>query len=162
MSMSLGQVQKSPEAFRTISEVAAELEVAQHVLRFWEARFAQVRPLKRGGGRRYYRPEDIDLLRGIRSLLYGDGLTIKGVQKLLREQGVRYVTELGRNGISLHEAGPVEPLPRPAGSNVHPFPRPSGSGPALSAAQRQRLESLLAELLQLKERLQAVKRKAAS
>ncbi len=91
---------KSPEAFRTISEVADELDVPQHVLRFWEAKFGAVRPLKRGGGRRYYRPDDIDLLRGIRSLLYSDGLTIKGVQKLLRERGARYVTGLGRDSVS--------------------------------------------------------------
>ena len=80
---------KSPGAFRTISEVANELEVPQHVLRFWESKFSQVRPLKRGGGRRYYRPEDVELLRRIRSLLYEDGYTIKGVQKLLRENGRR-------------------------------------------------------------------------
>src|SRR3990170_2620937 len=76
------RVEKSADAFRTISEVADELEVPQHVLRFWETKFAQIRPLKRGGGRRYYRPEDIDLLRAIRALLYSDGYTIKGVQKL--------------------------------------------------------------------------------
>src|SRR5271169_71233 len=76
---------KSAAAFRTISEVAADLDVPQHVLRFWESKFSQVRPLKRGGGRRYYRPEDIDLLRRIRSLLYDDGYTIKGVQRLLKE-----------------------------------------------------------------------------
>src|SRR6201998_3278693 len=76
---------KSDTAFRTISEVATELGVPQHVLRFWESKFSQVRPLKRGGGRRYYRPEDIDLLRRIRSLLYEDGYTIKGVQRLLKE-----------------------------------------------------------------------------
>jgi DNA-binding transcriptional MerR regulator len=76
---------KSAAAFRTISEVASDLEVPQHVLRFWETKFNQVRPLKRGGGRRYYRPEDVDLLRRIRKLLYSDGYTIKGVQKLLRE-----------------------------------------------------------------------------
>jgi DNA-binding transcriptional MerR regulator len=76
---------KSAAAFRTISEVSEELDVPQHVLRFWETKFSQVRPLKRGGGRRYYRPEDIDLLRRIRKLLYTDGFTIKGVQKLLRE-----------------------------------------------------------------------------
>ncbi|MDA0366846.1 MAG: MerR family transcriptional regulator [Alphaproteobacteria bacterium] len=80
---------KSPEAFRTISEVAGELDVPQHVLRFWESKFAQVRPLKRGGGRRYYRPEDVELLRRIRSLLYEEGYTIKGVQKLLKENGKR-------------------------------------------------------------------------
>src|ERR1051326_7269652 len=87
---------KSPEAFRTISEVSAELDVPQHVLRFWEQRFAQIKPVKRAGGRRYYRPEDVELLRGIRSLLYADGYTIKGVQKILREQGVRHVADAGR------------------------------------------------------------------
>src|SRR5882724_833036 len=87
---------KSPEAFRTISEVSMELDVPQHVLRFWEGRFAQVRPVKRAGGRRYYRPEDVDLLRGIRTLLYSEGFTIKGVQKILRERGLRHVTEVGR------------------------------------------------------------------
>lgn len=86
---------KGPDAFRTISEVAAELDVPQHVLRFWEARFSQVRPLKRGGGRRYYRPEDVSLLRGIRRLLYSDGFTIKGVQKILKEKGAGHVARLG-------------------------------------------------------------------
>ncbi|HEY1736066.1 MAG TPA: MerR family transcriptional regulator [Methylovirgula sp.] len=84
-------MEKSAEAFRTISEVAQDLDLPQHVLRFWESRFAQIRPLKRGGGRRYYRPEDIELLRAIRQLLYGEGYTIKGVQKILKEQGVRTV-----------------------------------------------------------------------
>jgi len=79
------RVEKSAQAFRTISEVATELDVPQHVLRFWESKFSQVRPLKRGGGRRYYRPEDVDLLRRIRTLLYEDGYTIKGVQRLLKE-----------------------------------------------------------------------------
>ena len=82
---------KSAEAFRTISEVATELDVPQHVLRFWESRFAQIKPVKRAGGRRYYRPEDVDLLRGIRALLYVDGLTIRGVQKVLKERGLRHV-----------------------------------------------------------------------
>src|SRR6266568_5740896 len=76
---------KSAGAFRTISEVAGELDVPQHVLRFWESKFSQVRPLKRGGGRRYYRPEDVALLKRIRALLYDDGMTIRGVQKVLRE-----------------------------------------------------------------------------
>jgi DNA-binding transcriptional MerR regulator len=80
---------KSPTAFRTISEVAGELDVPQHVLRFWESKFSQVKPLKRGGGRRYYRPEDVALLERIRSLLYNDGYTIKGVQKVLRDAGGR-------------------------------------------------------------------------
>lgn len=84
---------KSPNAFRTISEVSAEVGVPQHVLRFWETKFSQVKPMKRGGGRRYYRPEDVALLRAINKLLYTDGLTIKGVQKLLREQGVKAVSD---------------------------------------------------------------------
>jgi DNA-binding transcriptional MerR regulator len=87
---------KAPDAFRTISEVADELDLPQHVLRFWESRFAHIKPLKRGGGRRYYRPEDIDLLRGIRRLLYADGYTIRGVQRILREQGVRTVQLVGQ------------------------------------------------------------------
>src|SRR6201992_1112305 len=89
---------KSAEAFRTISEVAIELDVPQHVLRFWESRFNQVRPVKRAGGRRYYRPDDIDLLKGIRALLYSDGFTIKGVQKVLKERGLRHVAQVGRGG----------------------------------------------------------------
>jgi DNA-binding transcriptional MerR regulator len=99
---------KSPEAFRTISEVATELDVPQHVLRFWEGRFAQIRPVKRAGGRRYYRPEDVDLLRGIRALLYREGFTIKGVQKILKERGHRHVIELGRG-----ETLPIIPMPPP-------------------------------------------------
>jgi DNA-binding transcriptional MerR regulator len=89
---------KSAEAFRTISEVAIELDVPQHVLRFWESRFIQIRPVKRAGGRRYYRPDDVDLLKGIRALLYSDGFTIKGVQKVLKERGPRQVAEIGRGG----------------------------------------------------------------
>jgi len=88
-------VQKSADAFRTISEVATELDVPQHVLRFWESKFTQIKPLKRAGGRRYYRPTDIDLLRGIRVLLYSDGYTIKGVQKVLKDRGARFVTDAG-------------------------------------------------------------------
>jgi DNA-binding transcriptional MerR regulator len=91
-------LEKSPEAFRTISEVADDLDVPQHVLRFWESRFSQIRPMKRGGGRRYYRPDDIDLLRGIRHLLYGQGYTIRGVQRILREQGPRFVQAVWQKG----------------------------------------------------------------
>jgi DNA-binding transcriptional MerR regulator len=87
---------KSPDAFRTISEVAEELDLPQHVLRFWETRFNQIRPLKRGGGRRYYRPDDVDLLQGIRRLLYDEGYTIKGVQRILRGEGTRFVQAVGR------------------------------------------------------------------
>ncbi|GHB36573.1 MerR family transcriptional regulator [Pseudovibrio japonicus] len=91
-------MEKSADAFRTISEVATELDLPQHVLRFWETRFAQIRPLKRGGGRRYYRPDDLELLRGIRHLLYGEGYTIKGVQRILREQGVHVVMDVWKEG----------------------------------------------------------------
>lgn len=129
---------KSPEAFRTISEVADALDVPPHVLRFWETRFAQVKPVKRGGGRRYYRPEDVRLLRGIRGLLYDDGMTIKGVQKILREKGVRHVIGLGTVGgepeaqpesrpVTRAPAEPAEvtraPAQRPAAAK-----RPAGEG----------------------------------
>ena len=85
---------KAPDAFRTISEVADDLDVPQHVLRFWETRFTQIKPMKRSGGRRYYRPDDVNLLRGIRRLLYGEGYTIRGVQRILREHGIKPVQSL--------------------------------------------------------------------
>ena len=85
---------KAPDAFRTISEVAADLDIPQHVLRFWETRFAQIKPMKRSGGRRYYRPDDVDLLKGIRRLLYGEGYTIRGVQRILKEHGIKAVQGL--------------------------------------------------------------------
>ncbi len=94
---------KSPDAFRTISEVADELDLPQHVLRFWESRFNQIKPMKRGGGRRYYRPEDVDLLRGIKGLLYDEGYTIRGVQRLLKEQGNKLATDFGKG--EMPEAG---------------------------------------------------------
>tara|TARA_Y200000002_G_scaffold208746_1_gene172175 strand:- start:230 stop:658 length:429 start_codon:yes stop_codon:yes gene_type:complete len=84
---------KSPEAFRTISEVSKDLSLPQHVLRFWETKFIQIKPIKRGGGRRYYRPEDIKLLRGIKSLLYNDGYTIRGVQKVIKEVGTKKILQ---------------------------------------------------------------------
>ncbi|HXX25289.1 MAG TPA: MerR family transcriptional regulator, partial [Pseudolabrys sp.] len=89
---------KAPDAFRTISEVADDLDLPQHVLRFWETRFRDIKPMKRGGGRRYYRPDDVDLLRGIRHLLYGEGYTIRGVQRILREQGVKFVEVVWQEG----------------------------------------------------------------
>jgi len=116
---------KSPEAFRTISEVALALDVPPHVLRFWETRFAQVKPVKRGGGRRYYRPEDVRLLRGIRGLLYDDGMTIKGVQKILRERGLRHVVGLGTLSFEL-EPAPVTP----------PVAPPSATAPERAASVR--------------------------
>jgi len=91
-------LEKSPDAFRTISEVADEIDVPQHVLRFWESRFTQIKPMKRGGGRRYYRPDDVDLLRGVRHLLYGEGYTIRGVQRILRDEGASFVQNVWRAG----------------------------------------------------------------
>jgi DNA-binding transcriptional MerR regulator len=100
---------KAPDAFRTISEVADDLDLPQHVLRFWESRFPQIKPMKRGGGRRYYRPEDIDLLRGIRHLIYGEGYTIRGVQRILKEQGLRTVQSVGQGRpVSLPEPAPED------------------------------------------------------
>lgn len=124
---------KSPDAFRTISEVAEDLDVPQHVLRFWETRFNQIKPLKRGGGRRYYRPDDVALLKGIRRLLYGEGYTIKGLQRILKEQGPRHVQAIGRGapigpvsdaGRSSATAGPAAPGEAHAPGDWVP-PRPS-------------------------------------
>src|SRR5205809_3139754 len=94
----MGAVDKAPDAFRTISEVADDLDVPQHVLRFWESRFREIKPMKRGGGRRYYRPDDVDLLRGIRHLLYGEGYTIRGVQRILKDEGIKFVQAVWRTG----------------------------------------------------------------
>ena len=94
---------KSPDAFRTISEVAEDLDLPQHVLRFWETRFTQIKPMKRGGGRRYYRPIDVELLKGIRHLLYDQGYTIKGVQRLLRENNPQFIIALGNGDVQAIE-----------------------------------------------------------
>ena len=94
---------KSPDAFRTISEVAEVLQTPAHVLRFWESRFPQIRPVKRAGGRRYYRPSDVALLAGIKRLLHDEGLTIRGVQKILRDQGVRHVAGLSDDSVSVED-----------------------------------------------------------
>lgn len=126
---------KSEAAFRTISEVATELNVPQHVLRFWESKFSQVRPLKRGGGRRYYRPEDVVLLKRIRSLLYDDGLTIKGVQKLFRDHGVKTVVD--------GESGPAN---TPAAKAVDPVE---------SGADKPDLTGLLSDLKGIRDDLRA-------
>jgi len=116
--------EKAPEAFRTISEVASDLDLPQHVLRFWETRFQQIKPLKRGGGRRYYRPDDIDLLRGIRHLLYSEGYTIRGAQRILKDHGIKFVQSVWRAGApqparasqavepEIPEAPPLRPQPR--------------------------------------------------
>lgn len=95
---------KSPDAFRTISEVADDLDLPQHVLRFWETRFTQIKPMKRGGGRRYYRPHDVDLIKGIRHMLYDQGYTIKGVQKLLRDNGNQFLMAIGNGDMSAADA----------------------------------------------------------
>jgi Predicted transcriptional regulators len=140
---------KSAEAFRTISEVSVELDVPQHVLRFWESRFSQVKPTKRAGGRRYYRPEDVDLLRGIQNLLYSDGYTIKGVQKLLKEKGARFVADLGRQALAPAVLAEPVAAPKPQ-ARVLSFMR---RGRELAEEEREKLEILLAELVQLKARL---------
>ncbi len=129
------RIEKSPGAFRTISEVAEELDVPQHVLRFWETKFPQVRPLKRGGGRRYYRPEDVELLRRIRSLLYQEGYTIKGVQRLLREGGLK------------HDApAAAETVEEPAASIA-------------ADMHRDRLESLLEDLQEMRAMVEDIRRR---
>jgi DNA-binding transcriptional MerR regulator len=92
-------LEKSPDAFRTISEVAEEINVPQHVLRFWETKFTQIKPMKRAGGRRYYRPSDVELVRGIRVLLYGEGYTIRGVQRILKAEGVGYVVGVAQGSV---------------------------------------------------------------
>jgi DNA-binding transcriptional MerR regulator len=109
---------KAPDAFRSISEVADELDLPQHVLRFWESRFHDIKPMKRGGGRRYYRPDDLNLLRGIRHLLYGEGYTIRGVQRILREQGAKFVAVVWLEGAPQppHGASEDEGLAEEAGA----------------------------------------------
>jgi DNA-binding transcriptional MerR regulator len=146
---------KSAEAFRTISEVSEALDTPAHVLRFWESRFPQIKPVKRAGGRRYYRPADVALLGGIRKLLHDDGLTIRGVQKLLKERGVRYVSEISgfdpadlpedpAGGVRVPDGAPGQPVDpvvaavaamAPTGSPTFPQERPAetGSGPVAEA-----------------------------
>jgi DNA-binding transcriptional MerR regulator len=145
------RVEKSADAFRTISEVADELEVPQHVLRFWETKFAQIRPLKRGGGRRYYRPEDIDLLRAIRGLLYDKGYTIKGVQKLIREGGLKLAD--GAAPVEFPAAAPDE------GDAAPEAPRSQVGGDLplfranLSEGQVREVKAIKHELAELRDRL---------
>jgi DNA-binding transcriptional MerR regulator len=167
--------EKSSSAFRTISEVATELDVPKHVLRFWEGKFPQLRPMKRGGGRRYYRPEDIELLRGIRWLLYSDGYTIKGVQRILRDNGVKFVKTCWRDplpGAAPQEAPPSFEIPNLAGEAASAAsavrrslrsataraqevsaPPPAPKPQPLSGEQRAFLQSLLSELEECRELL---------
>ena len=153
---------KSADAFRTISEVADVLDVQKHVLRFWEVKFPQIRPMKRGGGRRYYRPEDMVLLRGIQHLLHAEGYTIKGVQKILREQGVEQVKVHGLAATALAESvakaassktsgkAPASSAPMASSGRVRTLPKASKASPkaqpSFSPLHRTAIESALREL----------------
>ena len=139
---------KSPDAFRTISEVAEDLDLPQHVLRFWETRFKQIKPMKRGGGRRYYRPDDVDLLKGIRHLLYSEGYTIKGVQRIFKEQGNKFVIAAANGNATLavkditprQKAVPVEQVMAQSANKT-------------SKASESQLQAVLSELLECKKLL---------
>jgi len=150
---SKSKVKKSATAFRTISEVAKELDVQQHVLRFWETKFTQVKPLKRGGGRRYYRPEDVALLKRIHHLLYTEGYTIKGVQKLLKGRGKSQIVSAEANNENMAQAAAPAPQPKVQahGGAAVPAAQPSG----MSAKQRAVLEMMLAELKSLRGMIKA-------
>jgi len=151
-------MEKSPEAFRTISEVARAMELPQHVLRFWETRFPQIRPLKRAGGRRYYRPDDVERLRLIKRLLYDEGYTIKGVQKLFKEQGVQALTGAGLEPRPQFAAGePIAQQPEeapsisrrpPAGEPQSPIPlvAPPAGASAAAPADLVALRGALADI----------------
>lgn len=170
---------KSPDAFRTISEVAAQLETPAHVLRFWESKFPQIRPVKGAGGRRYFRPDDIALLSGIKVLLHEQGMTIRGVQKLLRERGARYVANLSAlpwEGEAEAEAAPEdaaallpfdEPEPEPAPAEVLRGPWRDADGgevslarlrAALAGADPARLRALAPRIAPLLDRLRDVRK----
>ena len=170
---------KAPDAFRTISEVAEDLDLPQHVLRFWETRFTQIKPLKRGGGRRYYRPQDVELLRGIRHLLYGEGYTIRGVQRLLREQGLRFVIAASHGAIETsivadddqEPGGAAAPAPAEGRSAERMARRLAGErqqspvtsapaqqvAPSLTVDSVRQLQGTLSELLECKRMLDAAR-----
>jgi DNA-binding transcriptional MerR regulator len=132
---------KAADAFRNIGEVAVELRVKKHVLRFWEGKFTQLKPMKRGGGRRLYRPADVELLKGIRDLLQNAGYTIKGVQRLLREQGVEHVKLAGAATIAIGAARPERAL-----RLAQPSPASKGAPVLLSALEVGALRTIAAEL----------------
>jgi DNA-binding transcriptional MerR regulator len=140
-------IDKSPEAYRTISEVAEAIDLPQHVLRFWETRFPQIKPLKRGGGRRYYRPDDVKLLEAIKRLLYDRGYTIKGVQRMLREQGALAVIETDGAAPAETELEPVREAPAPSRRE------PPMSAPALSPRDVAALSAALAEIREAERQL---------
>ena len=148
---------KSSGAFRTISEVADELDVQQHVLRFWETKFSHVRPLKRGGGRRYYRPEDVELLQRIHHLLYVEGYTIKGVQKLLREVGKNQVLKGAGTNEAIIRNQPAEDQQAAAAEAIQSQQKqqafrqqPAPANQGLTDGQRNILETMLDELKELR------------
>lgn len=145
---------KSAEAFRTIGEVADELQIPKHVLRFWEGRFPQIRPMKRGGGRRYYRPEDMELLRGIRALLHAEGYTIRGVQKILREHGVDQVKAAAHRMAAVQASAPTAPSSRKRGRKplakvaapAAPVARPESKARQEPAIAKNQIQSAIREL----------------
>ena len=135
---------KSPEAFRTISEVSKDLSLPQHVLRFWETKFAQIKPIKRGGGRRYYRPEDIKLLKGIKSLLYNDGYTIRGVQKVIKENGTKkLMSVISENKVFTETIK----------DNTDPLEQQNYSQHSINDTKRKKLMNVLNDLVQLRKKL---------
>lgn len=138
---------KAPGAFRTISEVADELDVQQHVLRFWETKFSQVKPLKRGGGRRYYRPEDVALLKKIHTLLYTEGYTIKGVQKLLKTLGKAQLVSADSSAAPVKRTAPANEV-----ISARPATAPASTGPLpLNDKQRSILQAMLGDLRDLRD-----------
>ena len=145
--MEQAALDKAPDAFRTISEVAEDLDLPQHVLRFWETRFSHIKPMKRGGGRRYYRPDDIDLLRGIRHLLYGEGYTIRGVQRILKDEGIKFVQSVWKAGAPQPERSPTDHQ-EPGESAPPARPPPGGRARGEAEVERGRgLFGLLPSLL---------------
>ena len=141
---------KSPEAFRTISEVSKDLSLPQHVLRFWETKFAQIKPIKRGGGRRYYRPEDVDLLKGIKNLLYNDGYTIRGVQKVIKENGSKNIlfSNNKANIKVLQKTFTDSENSYTSEQNVH-----SRTGQTLSDNKRKQLMNVMQNLVELQSKI---------
>tara|TARA_B100001027_G_scaffold120620_1_gene83346 strand:+ start:458 stop:883 length:426 start_codon:yes stop_codon:yes gene_type:complete len=135
---------KSPEAFRTISEVSKDLSLPQHVLRFWETKFAQIKPIKRGGGRRYYRPEDVELLKGIKSLLYNDGYTIRGVQKVIKENGTKKLLNIQSENNNFTEIKK---------DNKDRFEQQNFPHHSINDSKRKKLMNVLEDLVQLRKKL---------
>ena len=135
---------KSPEAFRTISEVSKDLSLPQHVLRFWETKFVQIKPIKRGGGRRYYRPEDVKLLKGIKSLLYNDGYTIRGVQKVIKENGTKKLLTIQTENKVFTEIRK---------DNIDQLEQQNYSQHSINDSKRKKLMNVLEDLVQLRKKL---------